>query len=175
VEKDVVTRPGAARWAAASLMIAMTIGCGRSGNAPPASVDTAALQARLEALRGRPTLLVFWATWCKPCVAEIPELVALHREAPAGLRVVAVSLDHFLSGDNAATVVADFLRATPLPYEQMVYFGSQDALLIPFDLSGSIPYAILYDAAGTAVHRFEGLTDAAQIRAALATAPAHGS
>ena len=147
-------------------------GCGRGGDASPAVVDTPALQARLEALHGRPTLLVFWATWCKPCIEELPDLIELHREAPGGLRVVAVSLDHFLSGDQAPAVVSDFLRTRPIPYEQLVYAGSQDAILIPFDLSGAIPYAILYDAAGKPLRHFEGRTAAAEIRAALAAAGA---
>jgi thiol-disulfide isomerase/thioredoxin len=171
VEEDVVTRRGSARLAPALLVLAIAAGCGRGADAPPATVDTPALQARLQASRGRPTLLVFWATWCKPCVEEIPDLVALHREAPNGLQIVAVSLDHFLSGDKAAAVVADFLRAQPLPYEQLVYLGSQDGILIPFDLPGSIPYAILYDAAGQPVRRFEGRTAAAEVRAALAAVP----
>ena len=154
------------------LALAVVSGCGRGRAAPPATVvDTPAVQARLESLHGRPTLLVFWATWCKPCVAEIPELVGLHRESPSGLRIVAVSLDYFLSGDKTEAIVADFLRQNPVPYEQLVYVGSQDGILIPFDLSGTIPYAILYDAAGVAVRRFEGQTPAADIRAALAASP----
>jgi len=170
VEEDVVTPRRSVRLAAALVAIAIATGCGQGENALPATVDTAALQARLHALHGRPTLLVFWATWCKPCVDEIPDLAALHREAPAGLQVVAVSLDHFLSGDNALQVVTTFLEKTPTPFEQMVYVGSQDAILIPFELTGAIPYAILYDAEGRAIRHFEGQTAAADIRAALATA-----
>ena len=166
-----MTRTSLVRATLALATLVCAFGCGRDAFVPPVTVDTPALQARLRALQGRPTLLVFWATWCKPCVAEIPDLVTLHREAPNGLQIVAVSLDEFLSGDRTATVVGDFLRAQPLPYEQLVYTGSQDAILIPFDLSGSIPYAILYDAGGNPLRRFEGQTAAAEIRAALAAAP----
>jgi len=48
----------------------------------------------LEGLRGQTVLLDFWATWCPPCVLEIPELNALyeaHREA--GVEVLAISVD----------------------------------------------------------------------------------
>jgi thiol-disulfide isomerase/thioredoxin len=171
MEEDVVTRSARSGAVLAVAMLVLSLACGRDAVVPPATVDTPALQARLRALQGRPTLLVFWATWCKPCVAEIPDLVALHREAPSGLQIIAVSLDEFLSGEGTMAVVAEFLRNRPLPYEQLVYTGSQDALLIPFDLSGSIPYAILYDAGGNPLRRFEGQTAAAEIRAALAAAP----
>lgn len=46
----------------------------------------------LEALRGQPLVLNFWATWCVPCRAEMPELQRLHeRLGPAGLVVMGVN------------------------------------------------------------------------------------
>jgi peroxiredoxin len=48
----------------------------------------------LSALRGKVVLLNFWATWCPPCVAEMPELNKLHKKmGPRGLEIVAVSTD----------------------------------------------------------------------------------
>jgi thiol-disulfide isomerase/thioredoxin len=49
----------------------------------------------LEAYRGEVVLLNIWATWCIPCEAEMPSIERLHQElGPAGLRVVAVSVDN---------------------------------------------------------------------------------
>ena len=46
------------------------------------------------ALRGRPLVLNFWATWCPPCVEEMPELDALSRElAPKGVQVIGIGID----------------------------------------------------------------------------------
>lgn len=47
-----------------------------------------------EALRGRTTLINFWATWCEPCREEMPSLEQLHRQInPARLSVIGVSVD----------------------------------------------------------------------------------
>jgi len=60
---------------------------------PPVTVfrDTEGRAVRLEGLRGRVVLLNFWATWCPPCRAEIPELVRLQREHGAALQVIGVT------------------------------------------------------------------------------------
>ncbi|MDA8432453.1 MAG: TlpA disulfide reductase family protein, partial [Nitrospiraceae bacterium] len=48
----------------------------------------------LSSLKGKVVLLNFWATWCPPCVAEMPELNKLYRKmASRGLEIVAVSTD----------------------------------------------------------------------------------
>ncbi|HSQ41859.1 MAG TPA: TlpA disulfide reductase family protein, partial [Fibrobacteraceae bacterium] len=49
---------------------------------------------RLDAYSEKVRLLVFWATWCAPCVSEIPSLVALQQDlGPKGFQILAVTLD----------------------------------------------------------------------------------
>jgi hypothetical protein len=52
--------------------------------------------------------------------------------------------------------VQEFLKQTPVPYAQLVYVGSQDALFNTFELPGAIPCALLYDAQGRLLQRFDG-------------------
>lgn len=65
------------------------------GSVPDYPVVTLAGEPRaLSHYRGEPVLLNVWATWCPPCVREMPALQKLHEQlGPAGLKVVAVSVD----------------------------------------------------------------------------------
>jgi peroxiredoxin len=57
-------------------------------------LDLAGKRVDLHALRGKVVLIDFWASWCAPCIVEIPHLIDLQkRYASRGLEVVGVSLD----------------------------------------------------------------------------------
>ena len=60
--------------------------------APDFTVSDGATTVHLASYRGRVVLLNFWATWCAPCIEELPSLLQLHQDEP-GLAVVAVSID----------------------------------------------------------------------------------
>jgi peroxiredoxin len=74
-------------------------GCNRGAHpaqtgrlAPDFTVSDGTTTVHLASYRGRVVLLNFWATWCQPCVVEMPSLLELHRDQP-GLAVLAVSID----------------------------------------------------------------------------------
>ena len=70
----------------------------------------------LSAFRGHVVLLNFWATWCPPCVAEMPDLERLYREFKAeGLVILAVSID--VEGQK---VVAPFWEKTGLTFPSLL-------------------------------------------------------
>jgi cytochrome c biogenesis protein CcmG, thiol:disulfide interchange protein DsbE len=70
----------------------------RTPSAPRAAPDFSRTdldrgEIRLEAYRGKVVLLNFWATWCEPCIAEIPRFAEWQRKYAGRLQVLGVSMD----------------------------------------------------------------------------------
>ncbi len=61
--------------------------------APDFSISNGARTVTLSQFRGKPVVLNFWATWCPPCVEEIPSLVALQKQLGDKVVILAVSTD----------------------------------------------------------------------------------
>ena len=141
--------------------------------APVAFAGLDAIRADLQARQraGRAVVLNFWATWCVPCVDELPDLAKLSREfAESGPDFVGVSLDGWVTGDGPDTEekVKAFLAKTGVSYANFIYRGDQDPLLSGFDLPGAIPHSILYDRGGRAVTSWNGMIDPEDLRRAVA-------
>ena len=86
-------------WASAVLAVLLVAGCDRGDH--PGNIGKAAPQfvmsdgtrtVDLSKLRGRVVLLNLWATYCAPCIEELPSLLALQKKMP-DVAVVAVSMD----------------------------------------------------------------------------------
>lgn len=87
--------------------------------------------AALDGFRGQVLLVNFWATWCAPCVREMPALERLHLQlAEEGLAVLAVSQDR-----NGAAVVTPFLARIDLQHLP-IYLDSKGALGRAFGVQG---------------------------------------
>ena len=137
---------------------------------PVATESTAALwalrfeqpgggQLALDALRGRPLLLNFWATWCPPCVAELPLLDRFARAQPAnGWQVVGLAVD------NLAPVVA-FLAKRPVGFA--IGLAGMDGVDLARTLGnagGGLPFTAVFDRSGLLVRRKLGLIEPADLQ-----------
>ncbi len=131
-----------------------------AGRPAPRSIfqDPAGEAITLADFGGKPLLVNLWATWCPPCVAEMPTLDALAVRDP-GLQVLAVSED--LDGQDK---VDAFFAARKFNKLQP-YLDPQLSLMQELQVS-TLPTTILYDAQGREVWRMTGMEDWTGPRAA---------
>ena len=118
---------------------------------------------------GRPTLVNLWASWCAPCLKEMPDLQAFSTaQRPNGVQVVGIALDD-------APAVQAFLRQHGIAYPVLVDApGPADAGVRLGNPAGVLPYSVLVSADGRLQKtRIGPFADAAEIaRWADADAPA---
>jgi thiol-disulfide isomerase/thioredoxin len=141
--------------------------------APIAFVDLAGLKKELETRRrlGRPVFVNFWATWCGPCVQELPDLGNLAREfGEGGPEIIGVSLDYLTVPDRERIEpkVRDMLEKSRVSYPNFVVMSDQDAFLGAFEIIGGLPYSVLYDGAGQPAQRWSGTVVVDEVRAVAA-------
>ena len=105
----------------------------------------------LAAFRGKPLLLNLWATWCGPCIKEMPSLDRLAAESAGKLTVLAVAQD--LQGTE---VVDPWFQRAGLKQLQP-FLDPQNGLLA--DYNSPLPVTILFDAQGREVWRITGALD----------------
>ena len=109
-------------------------------------------QQPLAQFKGRPMLVYFWATWCKSCKHEVPELIALHKKFGNKLSVVGIAVDN-------ADKVREFVQQNRINYP--VLLGSNDAITLSRQLGntvGGLPFAVLLDAQGRIIKTLLGET-----------------
>ena len=110
--------------------------------------------ARLSDVRGRPVLVNLWATWCGPCVVEMPSLDALARRAGADVQVLAVSQD---MGEDARRKVTGFFAERRFARLEP-YLDSELSIMTTLRVD-TLPTTILYNAEGVEVWRMTGMAD----------------
>jgi thiol-disulfide isomerase/thioredoxin len=111
-------------------------------------------QLAFSTLRGQPLLLNFWATWCPPCVRELPLLDEFQRRhAARGWRVAGLAVDN-------ATPVREFLRQHPIAFD--IGLAGADGLELSRSLgnaTGALPFSVVFDRRGVAVQRKLGVIE----------------
>lgn len=96
-----------------------------------------------------------WATWCVPCVAEMPELRAVGAAFGPDLAIVGVSMDDMIP-DAKRESVAVFLDRQKIRYVNVYYRGNADDLSRYYHFEGEIPVTIAFDSSGRELWRHQG-------------------
>jgi thiol-disulfide isomerase/thioredoxin len=128
-------------------------------------LDAAGLRERIKAERDRPTAVVFWATWCRPCVDEFPLLVALARRHPR-VSFLAVSIDDGFDRDMVERFVGQ--QRPPFPVF-LKSAGPDEAFIngVDREWSGVVPTFMLFDRRGKRTVMIEGDTPLDRLEQAL--------
>jgi thiol-disulfide isomerase/thioredoxin len=116
-------------------------------------------ELQLAAFRGRPMLLNFWATWCPPCIRELPLLDRFHRDqTPEGWQVVGLAVD-------SREPVVEFLKARPVGFPiGLAGLEGVDLSRGLGNASGALPFSVLFDRRGAVLVRKLGAIHAEDLQ-----------
>jgi thiol-disulfide isomerase/thioredoxin len=116
-------------------------------------VDTKGAPIHLASYRGKVLLINFWATWCVPCVKEMPTLDSLQAQRGGDkFAVITISLDR-----NGEKLVPKFFADKALKFLPQI-LDPQSRSMKPFALKG-LPTSLLVDAQGLVLGRLAGEAD----------------
>jgi len=138
-------------------VLAILLSCALAGYAADFSMtDIKGKMHRLSDYRGKWVLVNYWATWCPPCLDEIPELVSLHdAHQKKDLVVIGVAMD---SGSQRK--VADFVKAHRISYP--VVMGTS-RITEQIGAAEVLPISYLYNPEGVQVRQQAGEVTRASI------------
>lgn len=116
-------------------------------------------EQNLASLKGRVVILNFWATYCIPCKAEMPDLAVIQNEyAALGVQVIGASTDEV----NDRGKVLQFVKETKINFP--IWLGATTTDMIRFGLGGALPGTIIIGKDGRVVKVISGVVNSADLR-----------
>ena len=129
--------------------------------------DTGGTAQRLAELKGKWVVVNFWATWCAPCVKEIPDLAAFATAQGERVRVLGVALDWDETGKREADEhkVKAFAKKVGLTYPLVLGNAASEK---SFGKLKGLPTTIVYDPTGKIVYQKTGIVTQEQLNRLVA-------
>ncbi len=148
---------------AAALTAVLIAGCGAPANAPEAAAPSAPvtvgevtlstpqeIRGLIEAGKGSIVVVNFWATWCPPCVKEMPEFAKFWREFDGkGVTFLSFTADFAATKDS---VVIPFMKSYEIPFPaRIMAVDNPDDLAkeLPVEWDGALPATFIFAPDGT--------------------------
>jgi len=126
--------------------------------------DLAGKQHRLSDYRGKNVMLVFWATWCGPCMMEVPHLVALRNRTPKDkLAILAIS---YVTRINPRSAIEQFASRNPR-VNYTILAADESQMPAPFNSIRTIPCSFFIRPEGTIKLATAGVLDFETMRAII--------
>ena len=125
--------------------------------------DTDGKSHRLSDYKGKWVLVNYWATWCPPCLEEIPDLIALHGKKSNNLVVIGVAMDY-----KNAEQVTDFAEGLLVDYP--IVLGNAQVVSQIGPVQG-LPTTYLYNPEGKMVAQQVGLITREAVESYIAAKP----
>ena len=112
-------------------------------------------------------LVNLWATWCGPCVAELPELVEIHRMYRGrGFQLATISLDEPEKKDSALEMLKKF-HVAATNYQMKTESKDKFAEALDKEWPGPVPYTMLVAPGGKVIYRKTGAVDPLELKRAI--------